>query len=644
MRLEDTLRERADARFLVAEELVLDREDHRAWLASARLELGSKSLAVLEELMRQPQLLVTKDRLFEAGWPGQATSDAVLTTAIRELRRALGDSAREPAWIETQHGKGYRFLRPVEGHAVHPGRRAASRPDAPEVRRKPPIALVAAGLLAAIVLVALAWWTTSRPSSDAPGGLAEEPVAQRVAVLPLTVESGEEWLGGAISSRLSEVLQKSPGIFVADARMAQDIAGAEDRLAVARAEEIGTLVGGSVRAEDGRLHVDVEVRDDAGTLVWSRRFSDSEADLIALTERIVFETARALKVASDPAQVERMARLGTRSLDAFEAYARAQQILDSVESFRSRDSFDLAMENLEHAVALDPTFAKASLDLAWFTFPGAFASDPEPAEAKALALLEMAVRHAANDWDREAAQAQLDLRMLRFAKARARLMSLYRETSATSAPLNHSILLMLRKIALATRDRELTEFAWRELTEYNLARGRIQMSDPTAIAHSPEMLERFAAYQAQQEPTPVGIYRRHTALLLAGRTQDAAVMLAADQSLADNPFASLMKAGQACAEGRVEDARRTARNASDGAGTSDYAKWKLAQIAGLADQAERMAPKQTSDAGQRALVDMLAEPGFDPENYPLLAAAMARADARPTPLARPKGYCPLSPD
>jgi predicted ATPase len=40
-------------------------------------------------------------------------SDAVLTTAMRELRQALGDPARTPRFIQTVHGRGYRFIAPV---------------------------------------------------------------------------------------------------------------------------------------------------------------------------------------------------------------------------------------------------------------------------------------------------------------------------------------------------------------------------------------------------------------------------------------------------------------------------------------------------------------------------------------------------
>ena len=65
-------------------------------------------------------MLVIKDRLFDVAWPDQATSDAVLTTAIREIRRGLDDPVRPPVGIETHHGKGYRFLKEMDAKAVHP--------------------------------------------------------------------------------------------------------------------------------------------------------------------------------------------------------------------------------------------------------------------------------------------------------------------------------------------------------------------------------------------------------------------------------------------------------------------------------------------------------------------------------------------
>src|SRR5207302_2051362 len=59
-------------------------------------------------------------------WPETAVSETVLTVAIRELRRVLGDQARHPQFIATVHGRGYRFIAPVTGEESAPARAPAA--------------------------------------------------------------------------------------------------------------------------------------------------------------------------------------------------------------------------------------------------------------------------------------------------------------------------------------------------------------------------------------------------------------------------------------------------------------------------------------------------------------------------------------
>ena len=101
------------ARYFVFDPFRLDVLDERLWECEKNVRLGHKALAVLQRLLSQPGELVTKDELLAAAWPETAVSDAVLTTAMRELRRALGDQARVPRFIETVHGRGYRFIASV---------------------------------------------------------------------------------------------------------------------------------------------------------------------------------------------------------------------------------------------------------------------------------------------------------------------------------------------------------------------------------------------------------------------------------------------------------------------------------------------------------------------------------------------------
>jgi DNA-binding response OmpR family regulator len=101
---------------LAAGRLRLDRRSRRVYLAEQELDLTPKAVALLEYLMTHPDELVSRDRLLDAvwGWDYPAGTRAV-DTRIAELRRALGDDAAAPRYIETVPGQGYRFAAEVEG-------------------------------------------------------------------------------------------------------------------------------------------------------------------------------------------------------------------------------------------------------------------------------------------------------------------------------------------------------------------------------------------------------------------------------------------------------------------------------------------------------------------------------------------------
>lgn len=81
--------------------------DESLWRHDERLSLTPKAFAVLRQLVDHAGQLVTRDRLFEANWPGAYVSEDALSVCIRELRQTLGDSARAPQYIETVRGRGW---------------------------------------------------------------------------------------------------------------------------------------------------------------------------------------------------------------------------------------------------------------------------------------------------------------------------------------------------------------------------------------------------------------------------------------------------------------------------------------------------------------------------------------------------------
>ena len=121
----------SEPRDLVFAPFRLDLLDERLWRQHEVIRLSHKAFAVLRCLASHPGQLVTKDDLLATVWPETVVSEAVLTTAVRELRQALNDRARTPHFIETVHGRGYRFMAPVA--VTHPRPLSPASIASPEI-------------------------------------------------------------------------------------------------------------------------------------------------------------------------------------------------------------------------------------------------------------------------------------------------------------------------------------------------------------------------------------------------------------------------------------------------------------------------------------------------------------------------------
>lgn len=93
--------------------------------------LTPKAIGVLRALVARAGDLVTKDELLSAVWPGVIVTDAALTVCVAELRKALGDDARQAHFIATMHRRGYRFAAVVRMLTVGEFERQASDSNSP---------------------------------------------------------------------------------------------------------------------------------------------------------------------------------------------------------------------------------------------------------------------------------------------------------------------------------------------------------------------------------------------------------------------------------------------------------------------------------------------------------------------------------
>src|SRR5262245_7238589 len=124
----------------------LDLAGQQLWRRHEPVHLRPKTWEVLHLLTDRPGRLVTKEELLAVVWRSVAVTESTLTKSIRELRVLLEDDADRPRFIETVHGRGFRFI----GHAVDPGDTGPVLSGSSIVGRDVELARLAAHLAAAV--------------------------------------------------------------------------------------------------------------------------------------------------------------------------------------------------------------------------------------------------------------------------------------------------------------------------------------------------------------------------------------------------------------------------------------------------------------------------------------------------------------
>jgi DNA-binding winged helix-turn-helix (wHTH) protein/tetratricopeptide (TPR) repeat protein len=121
--------------------------------------------------------LVSKRDIMECVWKGRYVTDDVLTVTIYALRKAMGDEARRPRYVETVSRRGYRLIAPVQPVTPASAPIHTDVPAQPEVRRPRRASWLAGAATAALALFAAgAIWVLAggRHSRHVPSAEAHE--------------------------------------------------------------------------------------------------------------------------------------------------------------------------------------------------------------------------------------------------------------------------------------------------------------------------------------------------------------------------------------------------------------------------------------------------------------------------------------
>ncbi len=659
-----------DIGYLVAPPLKVDVVEGRIWLDDEAKHVGQKAFRLLCALMQRPEKLWTKDELIEIVWDGRSVTDAVLTTAMKELRKALAEPARNPQFIETVHGRGYRFLLPVKAIPAqgaeqqglsHTDREAASDVETAfaakaensgrAVRSRPtPIGQMVVGitLLFALAVMLLFSMRDSLETGDGEavdvtynGGATPNQLDPRsIAVLPfedLSGETAEAWFVGGLTEELSSTLAKAPGLRV--------IVGKESNQDV-RTLNAAHILEGSVRRSESRVRITARlVRASDRQSVWSQSYDRTNAEIIGIQEDIALQIAQSLRVVMEPGRLEQMVEAGTRSVEAYEAllaghhYLRQQYITGKPE-YRRR-----SYEEYERARALDPNFSEAHWQAARYWFERSTYIFPPGEEESILATQEAsqrfedrinaAIESAADEIAAQLYTATFYAHRLEYRTAH-RLLGNYVQQRPRDA---YAWVLRLR-VAAYVGEYEVARAAARELAA---------LADQTSLyftrtipnlmwAWDFEMAEQQAWRSLELAPENAFVqYHAHRALLWVGKNDEAKKLLpqiAAGELAAHNKKLAAMR--QACAEGNQDEAEFLATEIRNLTPPRVAANWLAEMLLGRSENANAVLDPYDAEGSLHQLAPFLIYPHFDSTAFATLSSKLTAEDIdRPTPLPLP---------
>ncbi len=322
--------------------------------AEGEVVLEPRAFSLLCLLVENHDRMVSKDEAIEKVWSGRFVSDAAISTALKSVRRALGDDGEAQAMVRTLRGRGFRFAAPVilSGRATAESRAAMPAGETNRNAGRPSVAVLPFRLVG---------------QSDGHAAIADAVPAELITSL-----SRLRWL---------KVFARGSTFRFRDRE--------------ADLDAVGSMLGahyclsGIVEVFGSTLAISVELTDiRTMSVVWSDRFPGRLDDVHDIRSDIMASVVAALEL-HIPLNEADAARL--RSPESLDAWALYHIGLQHMYRFNKSDNaaastrFDLAIER-------DPTFPRAYAARSFTSFQNAFLNYTEEREAEMLAARRFAER------------------------------------------------------------------------------------------------------------------------------------------------------------------------------------------------------------------------------------------------------------
>jgi adenylate cyclase len=356
-----------------------------------RIHLEPRVMTVLTVLAGRAGEVLSREQLEAEAWAGTVVGYDALASSILKLRKALGDSTRQPRYIETVSKRGYRLVAPVSFDEPSSSGTATTPSSPASGSRSWKVGAVAAFVLVAIVVATLVLMKHGDVGDTETGANLKT-----LAVMPFTNISNNpenEYFVEGITDDIMTNLSGLSDVLVVSRSATYRYKG-QDFEPKDVGQELGAdyLVEGSIRKSGKRWRINASlIETSTGVQLWAKKFESRESSLFKAQDELTNSIVSSLALQLTSNDKRRLQYQATTNFEAYDLFLHGQKLFKE----RTREANEAAQEAYRKAIKLDPDFARAHSALAvalTVEFWRNWSDNPTETLDRALEMANLSVR------------------------------------------------------------------------------------------------------------------------------------------------------------------------------------------------------------------------------------------------------------